>query len=194
MKGNKTGSKPAKNNREKRNLIMGIAMMVFAIAIAGGTYAYYQSTMTANITGTILAWDCTNTGTTNGTVNMGDLKPGTSGQFDFKIKSTNFRTDVVVSMKYHDTANVPANFGLYKAKSGSTYSNAIALARTGGTSAAATDVFTGTDIAANTLTTYTVYWDWPIGTTAEEPLSTTVDKTLQIDYTITCTQASTYGN
>jgi len=93
MKGKKTENKVVKkNNKEKTKLIMGIAMMVFAVAIAGGTYAYYQSTITGTVSGTILAWDCVNA--TSGSLNMNGLKPGSFGTLTFAGKSTNFVTDI----------------------------------------------------------------------------------------------------
>jgi len=193
MEGKKTGKvvKTNKNNKEKTKLIMGIAMMVFAVAISAGTYAYYQSTITGTVSGTILAWNCANSGTTSsGNLSIGDLKPGSSGSFTFKATSTNFKFDVTIQMKYANTANVPGNFKLFK---DSAHSTSIAMATTGGTNATAVTAFSDTGIAkGNTGKTYTVYYYWPIGTTAETPIATgTANKTLTINYTITCKQSAT---
>lgn len=178
-----------KGKNEKRKIIMGIAMMIFAVAISVGTYAYYQTTITGSINATILTWDCANTGSTgSGTVNLGNLQPGSSGSFTFLIKSTNFRTDVDVKMSYASTANVPGNFKLYKTKSGTTYSNEISL-----TTVPAT-IFTNSNVAANTPSEYYVYYNWPYGTTAEDELSSTTNLTFTINYTVTCTQSSTYNS
>ena len=185
MKGKKTENKVVKTNNsknEKRKLIMGIAMMVFAVAVAAGTYAYYQSTISGTVSGTILAWDCTNNTGTSGNINLGNLKPGSQGNFALKVKSTNFKTDLTVTLKYSNS-NVPANFKLYK---DSGYATSIAM---NGTSAVT--AFTENGQAANSEKTFTVYYKWPIGTTAETPIATgTTNKTFAIVYTITCKQSS----
>ena len=188
MKG-KNGKKVVKSSTtkksDKRNLIIGIAMMVFAVAISVGTYAYYQTTLTGTVSGTILAWDCKDGNLSVGTSSLGNLKPGTSGSFTFSIKSTNFKTDQSISLKYANTDNVPAAFKLTK---DSAHSTTIAM-----TSAyPSTPQISATNVAkSSTATTYTVYWEWPYGTSAETPLSTTSNVTLQIDYQIVCKQSAT---
>ena len=99
--------------KKRMQMIIGISMMVFAIAIAGGTYAYYQSTITGDASGTILEWDCINS---SGTLTnaLGNLKPGSSGSFALKVKSSNFKTDVTVNFSYNNPENAPDNFKLYK--------------------------------------------------------------------------------
>ena len=169
---------------EKRNLIIGIAMMVFAVAISVGTYAYYQTTLSGTISGTILAWDCKDGNITTASASLGNLKPGTSGSFSFSIKSANFKTDKSVFLKYANTANVPAAFKLTK---DSAHSTTVAMSGSYPTTAQ----FTTAGVAKGTTTTYNVYWEWPYGTSAETPLSTTTNLTLQIDYQIVCTQSAT---
>lgn len=185
MKGKKTGTKVVKTNKnEKTKLIMGIAMMIFAVAVAGGTYAYYQSTITGTVSGTILSWDCTD-GSGTLTTALGNLKPGSSGSFQLKVKSTNFKTDITVALKYETVANVPANFKLYK---DSAHSTSIAMNTS---SSANVTAFTETGVAKNTQKTYTVYYNWPIGTTAETAIATgTATKPLNIIYSITCKQSA----
>ena len=47
-----------------------------------------------------------------------------------------------------------------------------------------------TNLAANTIQTFNVYYYWPLGTTAETPIATgTNNKGLTITYKITCKQA-----
>lgn len=169
---------------EKRNLIIGIAMMVFAVAISVGTYAYYQTTLSGTISGTILAWDCKDGNISAATTSLGNLKPGTSGSFSFSITSANFKTDKSVFLKYANTANVPASFKLTK---DSAHSTTIAMSG----SYPGTAQFTTAGVNKGTATTYTVYWEWPYGTSAETPLSTTTNLTLQIDYQIVCKQSAT---
>ena len=190
MKNKKTDNKvTAVAKKEKTKLIMGIAMMVFAVAVAGGTYAYYQTVITGTVSGTILAWDCVD-GSGTLTAALGNLKPGSSGSFALKVKSTNFKTDITVQLKYANTANVPANFKLYK---DSAHATSIAMATTGGTTAAYVTAFTESNVTKNTQKTYTVYYYWPIGTTKENPIasgSTSNNKALNITYAITCKQSS----
>ena len=172
------------SKKEKRNLIVGIAMMVFAVAIAVGTYAYYQTTITGTVSGTILAWDCKDGNITTGGFPLGNLKPGTSGTITFTILSNNFVTNKSVELKWNNSTNVPANFKLYT-DSGHTTTVAMSTSFPGASSAQ----FKTNNVAKTTSTEYKVYWYWPYGTSAEDPLSTSTNKTLQIDYKITCTQA-----
>lgn len=176
MKGKKTGNNAVKTNKEKTKLIMGIAMMVLAVAVAGGTYAYYQTTITGTVSGTILAWDCINGTGTSGNVSLGNLKPGSTGNFTVKVSSTNFKFDATVT--FGTGTNVPTNFKLYTDSAHSTVVPSAGLTATG--------VAKG-----STGKTWTIYYYWPIGTTAETPIATgTSNKSLSIPYSITCKQSS----
>jgi len=177
-------TKKTTNQKEKRNLILGVAMMVLALGISVGTYAFYQTTLSGTISGTILAWDCKDGNITTSTTSLGNLKPGTNGSFSFSIKSANFKTDMSVALKYANTANVPANFKLYKDSAKSTQIT-MTSAYPG------TAQFSDANVAKNTAKTYTVYWDWPYGDTAETPLSSTSNLTLTINYQIICKQSAT---
>ena len=181
MKGKKTGNNVVKTNekKEKTKLIMGIAMMVLAVAVAGGTYAYYQSTITGTVSGTILAWDCVNGTANSGALALGDLKPGTSGSFPLKGYSTNFKTEITFVIKSGGT-NVPANLKFYK---DSAHSNSITLG---------SNAWQDTVNAGTTGVSHTVYWEWARGTAGETPAATgTTNKTMSISYEITCKQSST---
>ena len=53
-----------------------------------------------------------------------------------------------------------------------------------------TPAFNATNVAANSVKTFNIYYYWPLGTEAEEAIATgTTDKTLTINYRITCQQA-----
>jgi len=186
MKGKKTENKVVKkNNKEKTKLIMGIAMMVFAVAIAGGTYAYYQSTITGTVSGTILAWDCTNA--TSGSLAMNGLKPGSFGTLTFAGKSSNFVTDIKLELSWAATTYVSPNLKFYKAKTNDTsYSTSVAV----GTSYTLFD--TKTSVAKNTNASFNVYYYWPYGTTTEAaPVTGTSAQSITLNYRITCTQKDT---
>ena len=174
---------------ERKKVILGIILMLLAVIIAGGTYAYYRSTISGNISGTILEWSCVNDGTTSsGSLNLGSLKPGSIGDFTFMIKSTNFVTDLSVQMQFANTDNVPAKLKFYENDKNGTE---IALNRTGGTSSAYVTAFSDTSIAKNTYKTYTVAYDWD-KTAIETPIAvgdSTNNKSLVINYRIICTQS-----
>lgn len=175
--------------REKKKIIAGIFLMVLAVVISVGTYAYYRTTISGTVSGTILEWSCVNDGTTSsGSVNLGSLKPGSSGTFTFQIKSTNFVTDMSVQMQFANTDNVPAKLKFYE---NSKQGTEIALNRTGGTSSAYITAFSDTSVAKNTYKTYTVAYDWD-KTEVEEPIAVgdaSNNKSLVINYRITCTQS-----
>ena len=187
MKGKKTENRVVKTNnvkKEKAKLIMGIAMMVFAVAVAGGTYAYYQSTITGTVSGTILSWNCTN-GT--GSLNLNGLKPGSYGSLTFKGKSTNFITNIKLELAWTATTYISSNFSFYKTKTNNTsYSNAVSV----GTSYTVFD--TKNSVAKNTNAEFTVYYYWPLGTAAESaPVTGTSDQSVSLKYRITCTEVDT---
>jgi len=186
MKEKKTGRVVKTNDtkkKEKTKLIMGIAMMVLAVAVAGGTYAYYQSNITGTVSGTILAWDCINN---TGSVSLGNLKPGSSGTLTFSGKSTNFITQMKLELSWAATTYISPNLGIYKTKSGSTYSNKVNVGTT------YTEVFANETVAKNTAKSFVVYYNWPIGTTAETALVTgTSNQTVTLNYRITCKEANT---
>ncbi len=184
MKEKKETKKKVTNKKDKRSLIVGIAMMVVALGISVGTYAYYQTTITGTISGTILAWDCAN-GNLTASLSLGSLKPGSSGSGTFTTKATNFKTDVKVLLK--KTGNTPANLKFCKDSSCAT---TISL----GTAFPAENAaqFSENGVAKNTTKTFTLYWSWPYGTAgADTPLSTTSNTTFTLDYKIICTQSST---
>ena len=176
-------------NNERKKIIAGISLMVLAILISVGTYAYYRSTISGTVSGTILAWNCVNDGTTSsGSVNLGSLKPGSNGSFTFQIKSTNFVTDMSVQMQFANTDNVPAKLKFYE---NSKEGTEIALNRTGGTSSAYVTAFSDVEVAKNTYKTYTVAYDWD-KTEVEEPIAAgnaSNNKSLVINYKIICTQS-----
>ena len=183
MKG-KNVSKKKTNNKDKRNMILGIAMMVFAVTIDVGTYEYYQTTITGTVSGTILAWDCKDGNISVSSVDLSALKPGSAGNFTFNILSANFKTDVTVKLKY--TGSVPGNFKLYK---GTTTGTTIAMSTA--YPAAGSEQFSVSGVNKNSQTSFTVHYDWPYGTASETPLYTSSNGTFTIDYEIVCTQSAT---
>ena len=70
-------------------LYAGIAILILGIGFAVGTYAYYQTTVTGNVGGTVLAWQCTaNSQTASFTISLGSLYPGSSGSKTISVGAT----------------------------------------------------------------------------------------------------------
>ena len=84
-------------------LYAGIAILILGIGFAVGTYAYYQTTVTGTVGGTVLAWECkageagTTLSTSSFTIGLGDLYPGTSGYKTIEVNSGNMPADFTIT-------------------------------------------------------------------------------------------------
>lgn len=183
--------KKVTKNDDKRKMLIGIAMMIFAVAVSAGTYAYYQSTITGTASGTILAWSCKGNNVTSNfttTLSNANLKPGVSGNFTITVTSANFAADYTIRIT--NVTNKPGNLKFYKTYASSTgYTEEMTVGATGTTAAGTIAA------AANGSNTTTLYYNWPIGTSAETPLYTTANGSMVITFQLICTQKNTtpYG-
>ncbi len=144
-----------KNNKQLKATIMGIAMIVAALGLGVGTYAYYQSTITGTISGSITAWSfLVNEKATDFTANLGDLKPGVSGQITLNLSAEDSGLGVNAVVSFSGKTNWPANLKLYSdaGKTSEIVIGTTTISRT---------------IAAGSADTVVIYYDWPLGTTAE---------------------------
>ena len=136
----------------------GMIILVIAIGIAAGTYAYYQESVTGDINGTVLAWDC-DSGTSVSTHTFTKLYPGSSGNIEFVITSS---IDSSYSIRLYDYSNLASgnhpNLKFYK---DSAHSSASIVSPSN-----SEPQFTGNISAGGTANVY-VYYDWPYGTAAE---------------------------
>lgn len=66
----------------------GLIVVVLAVGVAVGTFAYYQTTVTGTAGGTVLSWDCAlgSSGVQKST--FANMYPGVSGSITFNIKSS----------------------------------------------------------------------------------------------------------
>ena len=161
------------DKKNKSKLIAGIAMMVFAIALSAGTYAYYQSIITGTANGTIVAWECkAGGGSSTFTLDLGgDLKPNMATKtVPISLSVKNFKATFKVSLseikvgetypyKLHDDVKFYTNAATQNAstclsRSGSATTD-CKLASTSTTLDA-----TSTGLATGTINLYMV---WPIG-------------------------------
>ena len=149
-----------KNNNQLKATVMGIAMIVAALGLGVGTFAYYQSTITGTASGSITAWSfLVNNQATSFTASLGDLKPGVSGQIELGLSAADSGLDIDASITFSGKTNWPANLKLYT-DSGKT--SEIVFGETEITR----------QLTAGTGDTVIIYYDWPIGTSAETSPST----------------------
>ena len=88
-----------KNNN--KILYISIAILVLAIGIAFGTYAYYQTTISGTISGNVAKWSFKANGQTSSlTIDMGDLYPGTSGAYDIVLSAKDSALDVYYELYF----------------------------------------------------------------------------------------------
>ncbi len=163
-----------KNSNQMKATIMGIAMIVAALGLGVGTYAYYQSTITGNVSGTITAWSfLVNNEASEFTADLGDLKPGVSGQITLNLSAQASGLGVSAVVSFSNPQNWPANLKLY------TGSNKTGEITFGTTTVSRT-------IAAGEADSVVIYYDWPIGTSAET--GPTADQTASFTITVVGTQ------
>lgn len=163
-----------KNNTQLKATIMGIAMIVAALGLGVGTYAYYQSTITGKIDASITAWSfLVNDKATDFTADLGDLKPGVSGQITLNLSAEDSGLGVNAVVSFSGKTNWPANLKLYSdaAKTSEIVVGTTTISRT---------------IAAGSADTVVIYYDWPIGTSAETGPSTS--QTASVTITVVGTQ------
>ena len=182
--------KKVTKNDDKRKMWIGIAMMLFAVAVSAGTYAYYQTTITGNVTGTVLAWSCKANGVASNfstTLSNANLKPGANGTIAINVTSTNFAASYAIRIT--SVTNKPANLKFYQTLTSGTYSDEMTVSTSG------TQASGNIAAAANGSSSKTIYYNWPIGTTAETPQFTTANGTMTINFQLICTQANStpYG-
>lgn len=90
------------NNCEKKkffksNLFLAISAISFSVLVIGGsvTYAFYQSSISGTISGTIARWDFkANNLTDNIKLDFGELYPGETGIVDLVLSAENSELDV----------------------------------------------------------------------------------------------------
>lgn len=177
----------AKGN-EKFKLIMGIALMVFAVAISAGTYAYYQSTITGSINGSIVEWECKVGGSSSSfNLNMGNLKPGASGKLDLALSVKNFKAIYTISLS--NPSNIVDKMKFYT--SSATQTSTTCLSKTGsavsGCNLANTTTTLDATASGTASKTFSIYWNWP-GAGADTPLSTSSNLAASIKVNVSCKQ------
>ncbi len=177
---------------QKRNLILGIAMMVFAVAVSAGTYAYYQSTITGTASGTVVSWACTTSGSSSTfNVNLGNLKPGVSNTINLTLAVSNFEARFDITLD--SPSNIPANLKFYTTGTAASQNNTATCIKKSSSDTTCTSSnrpLTTTVDATTTgsaTATYPIYWNWPIGSAAETPATS---GTASIKINITCQQTS----
>ncbi|MBQ4633833.1 MAG: hypothetical protein IJB71_00610 [Bacilli bacterium] len=76
-----------KNNKI---LYISIAILVLAVGIVLGTYAYYQTTITGTISGNVSKWEISSMGVepVAGTVSLGELYPGKKSTYVIEIQNS----------------------------------------------------------------------------------------------------------
>ena len=151
--------------------VYGLILMILAVGIAIGTYAYYQTTINGTASGTVLAWNCDlgSSGVQKNT--FANMYPGVSGEITFNVTSS-ITADYTITISNYKYMNTGTRAAL-KLYTDSAHSTVIGSG----------DSVTG-EVATNGGTgTTTIYYYWPYGT-AEEYISSKPS----FDWQITCTQ------
>ena len=164
----------------------GVILLVVAVGIAVGTYAYYQTTVTGTIGGTVLAWDCSLGSSGVQKATFANMYPGTNGTITFNVKSNITSTFYVYVTGFNSmNSGTRSNLKLYKTRSGSagayTFSNAITS--TSVTTNTANAAASGTVSSNGGTGSVTIYYNWPYGTSEDY-----IADAPSFTYTIVCVQ------
>ena len=153
-----------KNNN--KILYISIAILVLAIGIAFGTYAYYQTTISGTISGNVAKWSFTANGqTSNLNLDLGSLYPGKSGTYDIVLSAKDSELDVYYELYIEPNGMLPSFLYWDSAKNFS-----VGNCRTPGKY--------GT-ITAGDEVTLTLYFDWPYDY-QEDYYDSNMDNSIQI--------------
>ena len=176
------------DKKNKSKLIAGIAMMVFAIALSAGTYAFYQSTIKGTASGTIVAWECkAGGGASTFTLDLGNLKPGVTKTVPVNLSVKNFKAKF--DIKLSGATNLPSNINFYTVNTNQSADNC--LSKTGDATTACKLASTSTTLDATTTSngtatgTVNLYMVWPKGSAEKGPKTAS---TAKITVNVTCTQ------
>lgn len=163
-----------KDNKQLKATILGIALMVAAVGLGVGTYAYYQSTLSGTVSGSITAWSfLVNNEAETFTATLGDLYPGKTGQVELNLSADASGLDVDAVISFSGLTNWPANLHLYQD------ANHTELITPGTTTISRT-------ITAGHHDTVTIYYEWPYGTSVEDGPET--NQTASFKITVVGTQ------
>lgn len=149
--------------KRRRTIIIAIILFLLGISfVIAGTVAYYQTTITGNITGTIARWDFkANNQASSFAITLAPdgnhtdnatLAPDTSGSFSVVMNATDSQLAIDYEVSFSNFLNVPTNLIFYS----------DANRQTPVDIESATYTLTGT-LAAGSTTTKTWYWTWPYG-------------------------------
>ena len=151
----------------------GLAILILGIGFAVGTYAYYQTSITGTVGGTVLAWQCTaNNQTATFNISLGSLYPGSAVEKTITVGATIAADYTLTFQEYVDmgSGSTHPNLNIY---SDSAHSSVI---NTGGT--------LNGSVAAGGTDDKTFYVYWPYGTTTETYNSSAPS----FKVVVTCTQ------
>ena len=177
------------DKKNKSKLIAGIAMMVFAIALSAGTYAFYQSTIKGTASGTIVAWECkAGGGASTFTLDLGNLKPGVTKTVPVNLSVKNFKAKFDISLS--GATNLPSAINFYTAATNQSadnclskdYQNPTTSCKLASTSTTLDATTTSNGTATGTVNLYMV---WPKGSAEKGPKTAS---TAKITVNVTCTQ------
>ena len=174
------------DKKNKSKLIAGIAMMVFAIALSAGTYAYYQSVIGGTASGTIVAWECkAGGGASTFTLDLGNLKPGVTNTVPVNLSVKNFKAKF--DIKLSGATNLSSAINFYTVGTNQSADNC--LSKTGDATTTCKLASTSTTLDATTsgsaTGTVNLYMVWPKGQPEKGPSAAS---TAKITVNVTCTQ------
>ncbi|MBQ4634667.1 MAG: hypothetical protein IJB71_04905 [Bacilli bacterium] len=97
-----------KNNN--KILYISIAILVLAIGIAFGTYAYYQTTISGTISGNVAKWSFKANGQTSSiNIDMGGVYPGISEEYIIELSAEDSDLDVYYELYITEGSYLTAN-------------------------------------------------------------------------------------
>lgn len=152
-----------REKKRRRSILIALILLLLGIImIIIGSYAFYTTTITGTISGTIANWSFkANNATSTFNITLkptqsvtanSKIAPGTSGSFSVVLKNEATLLGVDYTLTFSDFTNIPSNLKFYNDSTFATVADITS----------STYSLTGT-LAANSSITKTWYWKWPYG-------------------------------
>ena len=177
---------------EKRRHIIIVAIILFLVGLIMvfiGTYAYYQTTSTGSVSGTIATWvfkannnastfNISLTPTQTSRTLNSTMAPGTSGSFTITLSTVGSALAANYTITFSNFTNIPSNLKFYSDSSFTTVTDITASGYS----------LTGTLNAGSSIDK-TIYWKWDYGTSSSISAdSAAADKAVSFTATVVGTQ------
>ena len=164
-----------RKREDSRKNVIYIGIMIFSIIafLGAGAFAYYQTTITGTISGTVSKWNFTaNNQVSSLSLDFGELYPGKTQTYNLQLSAENSQLDVYYEIKIDLTSSILDS----KLAFDSSYAKKLYYNRTGSSLKQYVGMYG--IIPAGTTVTIPLYLKWPYEGDDDESLADGTVRTL----------------